>query len=394
MLAVCASLAAPLLYVTGQESGGFNWTGQSSTGKTTALVAAGSVWGKGSSSGGYVQNWRATSNGLEGLAALHSDAALCLDEIGQAPGRTIMEAAYMLANGMGKARAFQDGSAREARSWRCMVLSTGEKGLAEKIAEEGGRVQSGQTVRLIDVPADAGAGLGIFEDLHGHESARAFADAIKYAVATDYGHTARAFIGKILEHHDTAIAELHRFLSGGLPLLCPDDASGQVQRVARRFLLCVAAGEMATEWGLLPWAKGETLQAVKVCFDAWLALRGGAGAAEDTAIVEQVTLFIEQHGTSRFQDIDNPAATCINRVGFRRNVGDGTEFLVLPESFKAELCKGHNAKRAAAVLLEQGLLLPGEGRNLMRRSPVDLPGYGRKRCYTIFINGGWQDVAE
>lgn len=395
MLAVCASLAAPLLHLAGQESGGFNWTGQSSTGKTTALVAAGSVWGKGASSGGYVQNWRATSNGLEGLAALHSDAALCLDEIGQAPGRTIQEASYMLANGMGKARAFQDGSIRAVKSWRCMVLSTGEKGLAEKITEEGGRVQAGQSVRLIDIPADAGAGMGIFEDLHGHESPQAFAEAIKHAAAAHYGHAARAFIGKIQEHHDTAVSELHAFLAGGLPLLCSDDASGQVQRVARRFLLCAAAGEMAAEWELLPWTKGEALQAVKTCFAAWLALRGGAGSAEDAAIIEQVALFIEQHGASRFQDIDNPAATCINRVGFRRNIEGGTEFMILPESFKAELCKGHNAKRAATVLMEKGMLIPGEGRNLGRMSPVPLPGYGcRKRCYTILLNGGLQDVAE
>ncbi len=40
---------------------------------------------------------------------------------------------------------------------------------------------------------------------------------------------------------------------------------------------------MASEWGLLPWGKGEALQAVKTCFEAWLALRGGSGAAEDAA---------------------------------------------------------------------------------------------------------------
>ena len=33
-------------------------------------------WEKGISSGGYVQNWRATRNGLEGLAVLHSDMAV------------------------------------------------------------------------------------------------------------------------------------------------------------------------------------------------------------------------------------------------------------------------------------------------------------------------------
>jgi putative DNA primase/helicase len=380
MLAVCASLAAPLLELSGQESGGFNWTGQSSTGKTTALVAAGSAWGKGSSSGGYVQNWRATSNGLEGLAALHSDAALCLDEIGQAPGRTIMEASYMLANGTGKARALADGSAKPIKSWRCMVLSTGEKGLAEKIVDEGGRVQAGQTVRLIDIPADAGAGLGLFEDLHGHADARAFADAIKEAAATHYGHAARVFIGAILEHRETAVAELQGFLAGGIPLRCPDTASGQVQRVARRFLLCAAAGEMAAEWGLLPWEKGEALQSVKACFEAWLALRGGAGAAEDTAIIEQVSLFLEQHGASRFQDVARPDAVCINRAGFRESDNAGTVYYVLPESFK-EICKGHPLDKAARVLRDAGVL-QADGKRLKRWLPT-LPGFGRQAGYIL-----------
>jgi len=398
MLALCASLAATLLEVSEQESGGFNWTGQSSTGKTTALVAAGSAWGKGTSSGGYVQNWRATSNGLEGLAALHSDTALCLDEIGQAPGRTIAEASYMLANGMGKARAFQDGSARTARSWRCMVLSTGEKGLTEKIAEEGGRVQAGQAVRLIDIPADAGAGLGLFENLHGHESAQAFADAIKQAAATHYGHAARAFIAGIQKDCPGIQDKLRIVLGNAGKLLCPAGASGQVERVGRRFVLCAAAGEMAAEWGLLPWREGEALQAVKTCFDAWIALRGGAGAAEDSAIVEQVTLFIEQHGQSRFQDVGKPEAVCINRVGFRSQAESGaTEFYILPASFKAEVCKGVSHKRAAALLLEKGLLLPGDSRSLTRRPPVDLPGFGRRRCYTLSIHvgevgGGGRDV--
>lgn len=388
MLALCASFAAPLLEIAGHESGGFNFTGQSSTGKTTALVAAGSVWGKGSSSGGYVQNWRATSNGLEGLAALHSDAALCLDEIGQAPGRTIMEASYMLANGMGKARACQDGSAKGVKSWRCMVLSTGEKGLAEKIAEEGGKVQAGQAVRLIDIPADSGAGMGIFENLHGHESPQAFADALKLAASSHYGHAARAFISLVQERRQEIQEEMPTGLSsiaGGFDL---GNVSGQVARVAKRFALCAIAGEMATEGGLLPWEEGQAFEAVKKCFVAWLTYRGGAGPAEDSAILEQVRLFIEQHGSSRFQDIGTPAATCINRVGFRRELSEGTEFYILPESFKAEVCKGYSHMHAAAVLLDKGLLMRGDSGSLTRRPPVDLPEFGRKRCYTLRIGGG------
>jgi putative DNA primase/helicase len=386
MLAVATALAGTLLEPAGVESGGFHFVGQSSTGKTTALVAAGSVWGKGASSGGYVQSWRATSNGLEGLAALHSDAALCLDEIGQAPGRTVMEMAYMFSNGVGKTRASQDGSARRAKDWRGILLSTGEKSLSDKIIEEGGRVQAGQTVRLIDVPADAGSGLGIFEDLHGHADARVFADAIKQSAATHYGHAARGFIRSIIENREAAVSALNAFLTDGVSLLCHDGASGQVQRVAKRFLLCAVAGEMASEWGILPWAKGESLAAVKVCFAAWLAARGGEAPAEETSILEQVTLFIEQHGQSRFQDVKKPDAVCINRVGFRREAeGGSTEYFVLPESFRSEVCKGHDATLAAKVLLERGLLLPGDSGSFTRRPSIDLPGWGRKRCYSILV---------
>ncbi len=50
-----------------------------STGKSTVLRVASSVWG----GFDYLQSWRATSNGLEGIAAAHNDSLLCLDEIGE-----------------------------------------------------------------------------------------------------------------------------------------------------------------------------------------------------------------------------------------------------------------------------------------------------------------------
>lgn len=45
VFAICAAFAAPLLHVTGMESGGLHYRGNSSTGKTTALRVAASVWG-------------------------------------------------------------------------------------------------------------------------------------------------------------------------------------------------------------------------------------------------------------------------------------------------------------------------------------------------------------
>jgi hypothetical protein len=68
VLGLSAAFAGPLLHLTGQEGGGINLVGQSSIGKSTLLQAAASVWGRGASPG-YVRAWRATANGLEGVAA-------------------------------------------------------------------------------------------------------------------------------------------------------------------------------------------------------------------------------------------------------------------------------------------------------------------------------------
>jgi putative DNA primase/helicase len=105
-------------------------------GKSTALAVAGSVWG-GGEHGGYVRPWRATANGLEGVALGYCDALLCLDELAQISARDAGEVAYMLANGAGKSRSARDGSVRPAARWRVLFLSSGEIGLADKVAGTG-----------------------------------------------------------------------------------------------------------------------------------------------------------------------------------------------------------------------------------------------------------------
>jgi uncharacterized protein (DUF927 family) len=85
-----ASFAGPLIGPCSAESGGINLKGPSSIGKTTVLHMAGSAWGGNpSDSNGYNQTWRATSNGLEGVASAHSDTLLCLDELKMIDGRDV-----------------------------------------------------------------------------------------------------------------------------------------------------------------------------------------------------------------------------------------------------------------------------------------------------------------
>ena len=72
--------------------------------KTTCFLLAASVWGKGTEKDpdSYMQKWRATSNGLEYQGEQHKDCTLILDELGQMDAGDAGNAAYMLADGMGK----------------------------------------------------------------------------------------------------------------------------------------------------------------------------------------------------------------------------------------------------------------------------------------------------
>ncbi len=122
VFAVSVAFAGVLADLVGEDSGGFNLRGTSSTGKSSALNIAASVWGDPRA---YMHLWRATANGLEGLAALHNDNVLILDELNQMDAKGAGEAIYMLANGQGKVRASKTGAARQSASWRLMFLSSG-----------------------------------------------------------------------------------------------------------------------------------------------------------------------------------------------------------------------------------------------------------------------------
>src|SRR5260370_6370261 len=119
---------------------------------------AASVWGGGSA--GYVRSWRATSNGLEGVALAHCDALLCLDELSQVPAREAGEVAYMLGNESGKSRSSREGLARTAAKWRVLFLSSGEVSLADKVGEGCRSAATGPDVRVLYSAAGSRAGAG------------------------------------------------------------------------------------------------------------------------------------------------------------------------------------------------------------------------------------------
>ncbi len=361
VLAISTALAGPLLYLMGAESGGVHIYGPSSCGKTTLLAAAGSVWGGGGIRG-FVQSWRATDNGLEGDAAAHCDTMLCLDELSECDPRAAANAAYMLANGRGKSRADRSGDGRPKVEWRLLFLSTGEVTLSERLAEDrlAPKARAGQDVRLLNVPADAEARLGVFETLHGAASPAALADAIREACSRSYGHLGRAFVEVLAREPAVAREAVSAIRKAFLQAHCPPRADGQVQRAAGRFALIAAAGEFAASRGILAWPQGEAVRGVAACFRSWLEARGTSGSAEDATAAAQVRRFFENFGESRFETSpsDSSGRAITNRAGYRRRVGERIEWLVFPGVWKEEVCKGLDSARVSRLGVEEGWITP------------------------------------
>ncbi|TAM37736.1 MAG: DUF927 domain-containing protein, partial [Burkholderiaceae bacterium] len=354
VLALSAAFAGPVLGLLGSEGGGIHLRGPTSCGKSTALHVAASAYGKPES---YARNWRATDNGLEGVAAVHTDLLLVLDEIGQLEPRHAGQVAYMLANGQGKSRSRRDGSPRPAATWRVLFLSAGEVGLSELVTQDGGRMHGGQEVRVIDLPADTGRH-GLFECIPDGVIPAAFSDRLKNAAATHYGHALPAFLHVLTQDPGTARNVLRQLRDSLADTITPKDAGGQVRRVAQRFALVAAAGELATVHKLTGWTTGEAEAAAKTCFAAWLDARGTVGSSDTAAMLAQVRAFLEANGEARFTpwDADEHAPRTINRAGYRKGSADGLTYYVEREAFKREVCKGFDPQAVARALKSAGAL--------------------------------------
>ena len=389
VFAVSMAFASPLLHLAGAESGGFHLRSNSSDGKTTALRVAASVCG----GPDYMQRWRATDNGLEALAMQHCDAPLLLDELAQLDPRAAGEVAYMLANGSGKTRAGRTGGMRARADWRLLFLSAGEVGLAQHMAEVGKQARAGQELRLAEIPADAGAGLGLFENLHESGHGSEFAKVLDQATRKHHGSALVAFLSRLVAESPEEIGSaLHEGQRAFEKHFLTTDASGQAQRVASRFALVGAAGELATRWDITGWEAGEAMKAAGVCFKSWLSNRGGEGNQEERSMLGQVREFLRRYGESAFTDWDRPsmkdthAPVRSDRAGWRRHdeAKDEVHFYVSNEAFRARVCKGFDAGAVGRLLIAKGYAETGTEANRPWQVKENIPGEGRPRVVHVF----------
>lgn len=376
MLGLSAAFAGPLLAKCHAEGGGFHFVGDSSTGKTTIIDAACSVWG----GKNYKRSWRATANGIEGAAVLFSDCLLALDEISECDPREIGKIVYSLGNGYGKQRASRSGAAREVARWLCFVLSSGERSIETAMLEGGQRSKAGQEIRLLTVSASGT--FGAWDDLKGFPNGAALSDAIKAASAKDYGHAGREFLERLT--HDKR--DFSEFFEKIKTYLCAGgDLGGQDKRAAARFAVVALAGELASEYGITGWDEGGAIEAAQVGFKSWRDTRQ-SGNNELHKMIECLSDYIDRYGDGRFTalDYDDEKMRLLDRSGYWEtdNATGARQFLFNSAGLKQALA-GFDYKRALKALSACGVLPEPDEKG--RVSRVKKAGLRSVRLYPVSI---------
>lgn len=374
VLAVSLAFSGPLLAVLHADGGGLHFRGTSSSGKTTLLRLAASVWG----SRGLIGQWRATSNGLEATASALNDMVLPLDEIAEIAPRALHEAIYMLANGRAKARMAKDATAADSASWRLALISSGEVSVAEKLKEASLDVMIGHEVRLIDIEADTRTH-GVFDTLHGAKSAAAFADALRAAAQDHHGAVGREFVRKLSALLQIKSPEMfERMVRGHVSAwldALPSAPDGQIQRVARRFAIIAVAGRLATAMKLTGWGETDAVDAAHAAFIDWYERRFGDKRDAVDSVAKRLKAFLDAE-LSSLQHLNALQVSDTDVQGWR----DDTRAYLTAATW-SKLYPDAEGATAAKALLDMQMLVPGDGGRLMRKAPRGVPS--RPRLYTL-----------
>lgn len=228
-----AALASPLLDVLDRPSFFVDLAGDTSTGKSTALELAASVWGSPDGKRGVFKSWDATAVGLERTAETLGCLPVLLDDTKLAD-KNVAQNLYRLASGQGKIRGKPDGL-RKQGSWRTLVISTGEAPVTERSEDGGTRAR---VLSLTDPPfpgLSAAAG-------------REVVQGISSAAHAHYGHAGRAMALHLAGADWTALRARYSAIQAGFVGEWAD--SGVSVRLGSHAAVLLLAAELAGDIGL------------------------------------------------------------------------------------------------------------------------------------------------
>jgi len=281
VLGICMALAAPLLDFLDFHSYGILLSAPSKSGKSTALVAAGSVIGIGREQD--LPNFRITDPALGELPATFNDLLMPLNELGLLKGRTtdrherVRDFAYGLAEGRGTTYsklAPRDGENRRAQ-WRCLTLGTGEETF-DQIALAAGEYRAmGAAIRWIDLRATLRGLKDIFDRCPTSVPAddratwvRRHCQRLRRAAADNHGVAFTHFIKRIIKRRGKIATRLQPLIDEFIKNAVDDADEPAIHHLASCFGLIRAAGILGVRFGTLPYSEKFVDRCIMRCYRA------------------------------------------------------------------------------------------------------------------------------
>lgn len=237
-LAVMFGLSSPVLAFLKQfkpdlKSLLIHVSGDSTTGKTTALSLAVSVAGSPNTGDkSLLRHWNGTlSSVMASLENVHG-IPIAYDELSTNTHSDLTSLVYSLTEGVGRSRANIDGSLREVGSWSTVMLSSGELSIYNRLTHN-----VGLRVRVFD-----------FENLKWTDSAEQ-SEMIKHITSQNYGHLLPTFVDYLFKVGKEKINEIYEAQIEKLINVMPE--SNTKTRIAGKLALILTTVELVNQSQLL-----------------------------------------------------------------------------------------------------------------------------------------------
>ncbi len=279
VLGIGAALGAPLLSIARLNSFGILVHGPGKSGKSTMLLAAGSVVGYGSEQD--LPNFRTTDAAFGEIPLASNDSLLPLNELGLLKGsaaerrQRLRDLAYGFAEGRGTtySKWAPSDNATSGTKRHGIAFATGEEA-SDQIASSAGEIRmAGESIRWIDLAATRNGAPHIFDripkDVPEAERAQWVGERcqmIRDGCWRNHGVTIRHFIKCVIRNRKTVAQDLHSLREKFADRVIDANDGPAVRHLAKCIGHIYAAAVIGVRYATLPWSEKLVRKCVVRCY--------------------------------------------------------------------------------------------------------------------------------
>ncbi|WP_053028360.1 cassette chromosome replicative helicase [Staphylococcus haemolyticus] len=329
----------------------FSFTGNSSTGKSTAAALAVSIAGnptKGNNT--LFRSWNGTRNALEGYLSQNFGLPIVLDELSAATFKSTTGLLYSIAEGQGRQRANIHGGVKSLKNWGTSVISTAEHSIFNNSARN-----DGLNVRTIEIS-------------EAFTRSADNADAIKKATSANYGHV-MPLVAEYLLNREAEVIQWFRTEHQWFKTQLENETSNTGIRMFKRYATITTSALILERVIATP----IDLNAVR---DYLINYHLDSVSERDLSskAIETITQFVAQN-RGKFSE-DNKLSNMIENYGLIELKDDHIQVKILKDVFKHMLEENQyqDVNNVINALRDKGYIQSDPNRKTTKRSVKDTQG--------------------